>query len=205
MKIIGLTGSIASGKSTIAGWVNELGIATHDSDSVVHQLLGPAGEAVPDVLEKFGSHLGTIAGGIDRKLLFTEVFTASHRRKILESVLHPMVCHHRDAFIAVRRKADDAAVVLDVPLLFETGGDAICDYVIVAYASAKTTVARALDRPGMTKDKLDLILEAQMPADDKKIRADLVLDSDKSKDEMRKCLFDWLSGIGLSIVGDEYC
>ena len=200
MKIIGLTGSIAAGKSTIAGWFNELGIATFDSDNVVHKLLGTGGAAVEDVLINFGSHLGTIGSGIDRKLLGDEVFTSPQKRKKLESILHPLVRHHRDTFITQRRKADAAAVVLDVPLLFETGGETMCDYVIVVYASFETTVKRALARPGMTKDKLASILSSQMPADDKKIRADLALNSDLRKDKTRKHLIDWLSGIGLTIV-----
>lgn len=200
MKIIGLTGSIAAGKSTIAGWINELGIATHDADKVVHKLLGPGGAAVEDVLIKFGSHLGTTVSGIDRKLLGDEVFTSPQKRKKLESILHPLVRYHRDTFITQRRNANAAAVVLDVPLLFETGGETMCDYVIVVYASFETTVKRALARPGMTKDKLTSILSSQMPINDKKIRADLALNSDLRKDKTRKYLIDWLSDIGLTVV-----
>ena len=203
MKIIGLTGSIAAGKSTIVGWINELGIATYDSDCAVHELLGPDGGAVKDVLAVFGSHFGTIAGGINRKSLGDEVFSAPQKRLTLESVLHPMVRQHRDAFIAEQRKANAAAIVLDVPLLFETGGEAMCDYVIVVHASSKTTVKRALARPGMTKDKLASILASQIPSDDKKARADLALDSDMPKDQTRNQLIDWLSAIGLSIVKDK--
>ena len=203
MKIIGLTGSIAAGKSTIVGWVNELGIATHDSDCAVHELLGPDGRAVQDVLEEFGSHFGTIAGGINRKSLGDEVFSSPQKRLTLESILHPMVRQHRDAFIAEQRKANAAAIVLDVPLLFETGGEVMCDYVIVVHTSSKTTVKRALARPGMTKDKLASILASQIPSDDKKARADLALDSDMPKYQTRNQLIDWLSAIGLSIVKDE--
>ena len=203
MKIIGLTGSIAAGKSTIVGWINELGIATHDSDCAVHELLGPDGRAVQDVLAEFGSNFGTIAGGINRKSLGDEIFSAPQKRLTLESILHPMVRQHRDAFIAEQRKANAAALVLDVPLLFETGGEAMCDYVIVVYASSKTTVKRALARPGMTKDKLASILASQIPSDDKKARADLALDSDMPKYQTRNQLIDWLSSIGLSIVKDK--
>ena len=203
MKIIGLTGSIAAGKSTIVGWINELGIATYDSDFTVHELLGPDGRAVKDVLLEFGSNFGTIAGGINRKSLGDEVFSAPQKRLTLESILHPMVHQHRDAFIAERRKANAEAIVLDVPLLFETGGEAMCDYVIVVYASSKTTIKRALARPGMTRDKLASILASQIPSDDKKARADLALDSDMPKDQTRNQLIDWLSAIGLSIVKDK--
>ena len=203
MKIIGLTGSIAAGKSTIVGWINELGIATHDSDFAVHELLGPGGGAVHDVLSEFGSHFGSIADGINRKSLGDEVFAAPQKRKVLESILHPMVRQHREVFIAEQREANAEAIVLDVPLLFETGGQEMCDYVIVVHASAKTIVDRALARPGMTKNKLASILESQMPPDDKKARADLVLDSDMSKEQTRNQLVDWLSVIGLSIIKDE--
>ena len=203
MKIIGLTGSIAAGKSTIVGWINKLGIATHDSDCAVHELLGPDGGAVQDVLAEFGPRFGTIADGINRKLLGDEVFAAPQKRLTLESILHPMVRQHRDAFIAEQRRANAAAIVLDVPLLFETGGEVMCDYVIVVHASAKTTAKRALARPGMTRDKFASILASQIPSDDKKARADLALDSDIPKDQTRNQLIDWLSDIGLFIVKDE--
>ncbi len=197
MKIIGLTGSIASGKSTIVGWINELGITTYDSDSVVHKFLGPDGVAVADVLEKFGSHLGSVLCGVDRILLGDEVFSSPKKRKTLESILHPMLRQHRDAFIDKQAKSGAAAVVLDVPLLFETGCETICDYIIVVHASDKTIGQRALARPGMTKHKLASILAAQIPASDKRLLADLSLDSDIPKDETRKQLIGWLSEIGL--------
>ena len=203
MKIIGVTGSIAAGKSTVARWINKMGIATHDSDLAVHELLGPEGEAVPDVLMKFGPHFGTIARGIDRKLLGDEVFASSKKRKTLESILHPMVRQHREIFIAKQNKINAEAVLLDIPLLYETGSDMLCNYVIVVYASAKTTTERALARPNMTKDKLNSILALQMPVDDKKKRADLILDTDLPKGKTRNQLIKWLCGIGLSI--DEVC
>ena len=153
-------------------------------------------------MDEFGSHFGTIDGGINRILLGDEVFAATQKRLTLESILHPMIRQHRDTFIAEQRKTDAAAIVLDVPLLFETGLEAICDYVIVVHASAKTTVKRALSRPGMTKEKLASILASQMSSEDKKARADLILDSDLPKDRTRDELTNWLSVIGLSIVGN---
>ena len=161
------------------------------------------GGAVQDVLTEFGSHFGTIADGIKRKLLGDVVFSEPKKRLVLESILHPLVRQHRDAFIAEQRKSNAVAIMLDVPLLFETGGEVMCDYVIVAHASAKTTFKRALARPGMTESKLASILAAQMPSEEKKARADLVLDSDIPKDQTRKQLIDWLCVIGVSIVRDE--
>tara|TARA_B100000575_G_C22920483_1_gene533994 strand:- start:174 stop:791 length:618 start_codon:yes stop_codon:yes gene_type:complete len=203
MKIIGLTGSIATGKSTIIGWIKELGIVTHDADCAVHELLGPHGRAVQDILAEFGPNFGTIANGINRQLLGNEVFSAPQKRLRLESILHPMVREHRDAFIAEQRKANVGAIVLDVPLLFETGGETMCDYVIVVHASNRTIAKRALARRGMTKDKLTSILASQMPSHQKIARADLILDSDKQKDQTRNQLIDWLSVIGLSIIKDD--
>ncbi len=203
MKIIGLTGSIAAGKSTVAKWINELGIAVHDADLVVHELLEPGGGAVAEVLAAFGTHFGSLASGINRKLLGNEVFALPHKRGKLESILHPMVREHRDAFIKLQRRTAASAVVLDVPLLFETNSDIICDYVIVVYASAETTAARALSRPGMTQQKLKYILASQIPAYDKIMRADLALDSDASKEEMLRHLIGWLSKVGLSMLVTE--
>ena len=199
MKIIGLTGSIAAGKSTVVKWIDKLGIATHDADLVVHELLGPAGAAVSEVLAVFGPHLGNLQMGVNRKLLGDEVFASPQKLNQLECILHPMVHDHRDTFITQQRGIAAPAVVLDVPLLFEKSGDLICDYIIVVYASSETTVARALARPGMTEKKLTSILAAQMPVGDKIIKADLALNSDLSKEETYGDLIEWFSKVGLAI------
>lgn len=204
MKIIGLTGSIAAGKSTVSKWFNELGIATHDADLVVHELLKPGGGAVSEVLAMFGPHFGSLASGINRELLGNEVFAAPQKRNHLESILHPMVRAHRDTFVEYHGKIDAPAVVLDVPLLFETNSDKICDYVIVVYATDETTVIRAMSRPGMTYQKLQHILASQMPMDDKIKRADLALNSDLPKQETHSLLMEWLSKVGLSMFVTKY-
>lgn len=200
MKIIGLTGSIAAGKSTVAGWVRDLGIAIHDADAAVHELLGPDGVAVADIIGVFGADTGSIATGIDRQALGNLVFANPPRRKQLEAILHPMVRQHRDAFIHRHRAAGASAILLDVPLLFETGGEAICDYVIVVYASTATITQRALSRTGMTAAKLEAILASQMPVAEKKQRADLLLDTDLDQDATRQDLIRWLSAIDVPMV-----
>ena len=111
-----------------------------------------------------------------------------------------MVRQHRDTFITNQRKVNSPAIVLDVPLLFETGSDVICDYVIVVYASAKTIARRAMARPGMNEDKLASILASQMSPDDKRKRADLLLDSDLPKDQTLNLLIDWLCLIGIPVA-----
>lgn len=201
MKIIGLTGSIAAGKSTVAGWIRDLGIAIHDADAAVHALMAPDGAAVAAILAAFGPDMGSLDKGIDRIALGNFVFATPSARQQLETILHPLVRQHRDAFLTQHRNAAAPAVVLDVPLLFETGGDALCDYVIVVYASDATTRQRALARNGMTADKLAAILASQMPVAEKKQRADLLLDSDLQPDQTRQDLIKWLSALGMPMVG----
>ena len=198
MIIIGLTGSVASGKSTVTGWLAERGIAIHDADAVVHSLLVTAGQAVYDISEKFGQSVLADDGGIDRKKLGDHVFEHPQDRQILESILHPLVRKHRDQFLADHRRSGSKIVVLDVPLLFETGGDALCDYVVVVHASEDTIWRRALARPGMTKNKLTGILKTQMPAIEKCHRADFVLDTDFSLKVTRQHLFSWLDDLLLN-------
>ena len=123
---------------------------------------------------------------------------SADRRKALEAVLHPMVQQHRDRFLADHRRAGTAIVVLDVPLLFETGGDSLCDHVIVVYARQETMRARALTRDGMTVKKFDAVVNTQMPVGDKLRRADLALDSDLLPDQTQQCLYDWLTTLGHS-------
>ena len=198
MLIIGLTGSVASGKSTVAGWIAQRGIAVHDADSAVHSLLAANGAAVPDIMARFGGSILADDGGIDRKKLGNHVFEHPQDRKILESILHPMVRQHRDQFLADHRRSGSKIVVLDVPLLFETGGDALCDYVVVVHSDEDTIWRRALARPGMTKNKLAGILKTQMPASEKCQRADFVLDTDLSPEVTRQHLSSWLDDLPLN-------
>ena len=195
MIVIGLTGSVASGKSTVAGWMSEKGIAVHDADLAVHSLLAANGQAVPDIKAKFGPNMVAPDGSIDRKKLGGHVFAMPADRKILESILHPLVRQHRDQFLQDQRALGCQIVVLDVPLLFETGGDTSCDYVIVVYAAEDTIRQRALSRPGMTEEKLAGILATQMPASEKCKRADFVLNTDLDPDSTRQHLFAWLDSL----------
>ena len=193
MIVIGLTGSVASGKSTVAGWMSEKGIVVHDADLAVHSLLAANGQAVPGIKAKFGPDVVAPDGSIDRKKLGSHVFTTPADRRILESILHPLVRQDRDQFLKNQRALGSEIVALDVPLLFETGGDASCDYVIVVYAAEDTIRQRALSRPGMTEEKFAGILATQMPASEKCQRADIVLNTDLDPDSTRQLLFAWLN------------
>jgi len=174
MIIVGLTGSIAMGKSTVAGLFREEGVPVHDADQAVHKLMSADGLATAKVLEAFPTAAAT-AGGIDRTVLGRLVFADPERRKTLEQILHPLVRQDREHFCEEKRKAGARLVVLDIPLLFETGGEKDCDAVVVVSASDWQQKTRALARPGMTEDKLASILKIQTDDEIKRSRADYVV------------------------------
>jgi dephospho-CoA kinase len=174
MIVLGLTGSIGMGKSTAAAMLRGLGVAVFDSDAEVHKFLAAGGAGVARVVEIF-SGVEDGAGGVDRKKLGAAVFGDGPALRQLEAVLHPLV---RRAQIKFRRRAlaaRRALVVLDVPLLFETGGERNCDATCVVSAPAFVQAARVLARPGMTAEKFQAILGQQVPDAEKRRRADFVV------------------------------
>ena len=175
MVILGLTGSIAMGKSTAAGMLRRLGVKVCDSDAIVHQLLAKGGKAVPAVRRAFGAAVK--GGAVDHGLLARLVFGDGDALARLESVLHPLVHEAQTRFLKQAAARREKLVVLDVPLLFETGGDARCDAVIVVSAPRFLQEGRVLGRPGMSRERLDGIDARQMPDVEKRRRADFVVDT----------------------------
>jgi dephospho-CoA kinase len=175
MVILGLTGSIGMGKSTAARILRRLGVPLYDSDAEVHRLLGPGGRAVALVGKAFPEVV--VDGAVDRRALGERVFGRPGELARLEAIIHPMVREVERRFI--RRMAARRAplVVLDIPLLFETGGDARCDATVVVSAPRFLQTARVLARPGMTRGRLAGVLERQMPDAEKRRRADFVVPS----------------------------
>ena len=179
MVILGLTGSIAMGKSTAAASFRRLGVPVYDADSTVHALLAKGGAAVPRVAAAFPH---TIRHGvIDRAALAAVVFADGDALKRLERILHPLV--RADAGRFLRRQAARRArlVVLDIPLLFEDRGEGRCDAVAVVSAPAFLQAQRVLARPGMTLERLAGIRRRQMPDREKRRRADFVIESGLGK------------------------
>jgi len=174
MVVVGLTGSIAMGKSTTAGMFRAFGWPVFDADLAVHDLMAPRGEAVAAVLDAFPT-VGTVAAGIDRAALGAAVFGDPAALKRLERILHPRVRRAEERFVAHARRRGERAALLDIPLLFEGGGFQRCDLTVVASASAHLQAVRALARPGMTRAKLDAILAKQMADREKRRRADFVV------------------------------
>jgi dephospho-CoA kinase len=172
--VLGLTGSIGMGKSTAAAMLRRLGVPLFDADLVVHCLLAPSGAAVSAVSAAFPG-VESEAGGIDRVLLGQRVFTNPAALRRLEEILHPMVAAEEKRFLARSRARQVPLVVLDIPLLFETGAERRCDYVLVVSAPALVQRQRVMRRPGMTEIRLDAILRKQVPDHRKRQRADFVV------------------------------
>ena len=173
MVILGLTGSIAMGKSTTAAMLRRLGVLVHDSDAVVRALLARNGAGVDRVAAAFPD---TVTDGcVDRQALGARVFADPAALKSLESLLHPLVTMRTLEFLKRSALTGAQLVVLDIPLLFETGADRRCDATMVVSASSLIQRQRVLARPGMTAAKLAGILARQMPDAEKRRRADFVI------------------------------
>ena len=174
--VLGLTGSIGMGKSATAAMFSARGVPVHDSDAAVHALYGPGGAAARAIGAAFPGTL-TAGGGVDRPALREAVLGDAEQLRKLEGIVHPLVGAEARAFLA--RHAGAPLVVLDIPLLFETGGEARCDAVLVVTAPPEVQRARVLARPGMTEAALDAILAKQMPDAEKRARADHVIDTSR--------------------------
>lgn len=173
MRVLGLTGSIAMGKSTAALMLRRLGLPIHDADACVHRLFAKGGRAVGPISIAFPGVVEN--GAVDRNKLGSRVFGNPGELKKLESIVHPLVRDERDRFLGRNRRCRVPLVVLDVPLLYETKGQGICDEVMVVSAPAFLQRRRALARPDMTPEKLASILARQMPDYGKRKLADVVI------------------------------
>ena len=174
MIILGLTGSIGMGKSTAATTLRRLGVPLFDADAEVHRLVGPGGAAVEAVEEAFPG-VRSDEGGIDRQLLGPRVFRDPEALRRLEGILHPMVRRAERRFVAQARARREPLAVLDIPLLFETGGVERCDFVLVVSAPLRLQRERVMRRAGMTENRFANIIRAQLPDSEKRRCADFVV------------------------------
>jgi dephospho-CoA kinase len=173
MFILGLTGSLGMGKSTTARFFAEAGVPVHDADAVVHRLY--EGEAAAAIEAAFPG--ATTGGKVDRNKLAARVLGDAAALKRLEAIVHPLVQRAEERLLAEAEARGERIAVLDIPLLFETGGDRRVDAVVVVSAPPEVQRARVLERPGMTMEKLEAILAKQMPDAEKRARADFVVDT----------------------------
>jgi dephospho-CoA kinase len=193
MKTLALTGSIGMGKSTVAQMFAVRGIPVFDADATVRALQGPGGRLVPVIEKRFPGT--TRDGAVDRDGLSAAVLGKPDELAALEAIVHPAVHHERTRFIVAH--GDAPALLFDIPLLFETGGDAVFDEIIVVTTSADVQRERVLARPGMTAAKLDHILARQLPDAEKRARATYVIDTSISLAETAAQVDAILAGLGL--------
>ncbi|AZO35603.1 dephospho-CoA kinase [Mesorhizobium sp. M2A.F.Ca.ET.037.01.1.1] len=184
MIVLGLTGSIGMGKSATAKMFAAAGVPVHDSDETVHRLY--AGKAAPLVEAAFPGT--TEAGVVDRVKLASQVLGDPATLKKLESIIHPLVRADADAFLARHRAAGAPLAVLDIPLLFETGGRNRIDKVVVVTASPEIQRERVLARPGMSEEKFLSILAKQVPDAEKRRQADFIIDTGNGFEAARRAV-----------------
>jgi dephospho-CoA kinase len=184
MIVVGLTGSIAMGKTETAKMFASRGIPVFDSDAAVHELYGKGGEAVEEIGRLEPSAI--IDEAVDRKRLAAKVLERPDLLREIEKVVHPLVRARQERFLAELGERGAEIAVLDIPLLFETGRDKEVDRIVVVSTPPQLQRERALKRPQMTVDKLDLILSKQLPDVDKRNRADYVIDTSVSLDDARR-------------------
>ncbi len=181
MIILGLTGSIGMGKSTVSRMFAAEGVPVFDADAVVHRLQGPEGALVDEIEANFPGT--TDASGVNRTALAERVLGEPDELRRLEALIHPVVARERETFLAEHQ--DAALVVVDIPLLFEKGLQETVDKVAVVSADEEIQSLRTLERPGMTPEKFVRILSYQLPDSEKRARADFVIPTDVSMDETR--------------------
>jgi dephospho-CoA kinase len=190
---IALTGSIGMGKSTVAKMFAEAGVPVFDADAVVRALQGPGGGLVEKIGEVFPGCVRS--GTLDRDCLAAIVLADREKLAALELIVHPAVSEAREDFIADQAAAD--ALLFEIPLLFETGGEAEFDKVVVVSAPAEVQHRRVLERAGMTAAKLDSILARQMPDEEKRRRADFVVDTGADLSTTESQVRDILACLGI--------
>jgi len=189
--ILGLTGSIGMGKSTVAAMFRGMGVPVFDADAAVHQLQGPGGKLLPAIEAAFPGTTGP--EGVDRAALGQIVFGNATALKRLEKIVHPAVAAMRQTFLF--EHAGQPLVVFDIPLLFEKGGFEQVDRVVVVSAPMDVQRHRVLARPGMSPEKFSHILDLQTPDSEKRARADFVIDTGTSLAETRAAVEKLITGL----------
>ncbi|MEH2505034.1 dephospho-CoA kinase [Bradyrhizobium sp. AZCC 1578] len=191
MRILGLTGSIGMGKSTTAKLFTEAGVPVYDADAAVHKIY--EGEAAPAIEAAFPGT--TVDGKVDRAKLSAKVVHDPAAIKQLERIVHPMLGASRQKFLDEAERSGAPVVVMDIPLLFETGGEKRVDAVVVVTTDPKTQRERILTRGTMTSEALDAILARQLPDAEKRKRADFVVDTSHGLDPVRARIRDILAKV----------
>ncbi|KIP21621.1 dephospho-CoA kinase [Anoxybacillus ayderensis] len=195
MLTIGLTGGIASGKSTVAAMFRDLHIPVIDADEIAHRVTAINGEAYKPIVEVFGRDILEANGAIDRRKLGTIVFDDEQKRKQLNAIVHPLVRKHMLQQKEQYAKQKEKAVVLDIPLLFESKLEHLVDRILVVYVDEQTQLHRLCERNGFSVEEARARMKAQMPLEEKRKKADAVIDNngtiEETKRQLHACLVRW--------------
>ncbi|MDD3334657.1 MAG: dephospho-CoA kinase [Eubacteriales bacterium] len=186
MKIVGLTGGIACGKSMLASMFKELGATVIDADEISRQLSAPGGEALPSIREAFGGFVFYPDGSLNREVLAELVFQNDEERQRLNNLMHPLIDRKVREKINTCRKMGTLVVVLDVPLLFEVGVDALADVTVCASAPQEMQIQRLYTRSGLNEEQALHRIHSQMKLEDKEKLANIVIHTDCPVEELRK-------------------
>ncbi len=192
---IGLTGGIASGKSTVAAMFRDLHIPVIDADEIAHRVTSVGGEAYQLIIETFGRGILDSNGAIDRRKLGAIVFHDEQKRKQLNAIVHPLVRKHMLQQKEKYAKEGKKAVVLDIPLLFESKLEHLVDRILVVYVDEQTQLRRLRERNGFSVEEAWARIKAQMPLEEKRKKADAVIDNngmiEETKQQLYACLMRW--------------
>jgi len=184
--IISLTGGIASGKSSASGEFKRLGAAVIDCDAIARRMCARGGGALTRIARSFGAEVINKDGSLNRKKLGSAVFSDQLKRKKLEAILHPCIMEEvRGQLLALK---NESFVIIDVPLLFETGLNRFADKVIVVWLPEKVQRERLRKRDGLSAREISLRLSSQMPLEEKRRKADYVIDNSGTRGEFKKCV-----------------
>lgn len=186
MKIIGLTGGIACGKTTVASMLSELGASVIDADAISHQLTAPGGDALPAIREAFGRLVFFPDGTLNRGALASLVFSNEEDLTTLNGITHPMILDRLKEEIDTCRKMGALIVVLDVPLLFEVGAEALADITVCATSPEEVQIERMRTRSGLNREQALSRIRSQMPVSEKEARSDVVLDTNKPLSQLQQ-------------------
>ncbi|WP_435621906.1 dephospho-CoA kinase [Anoxybacillus eryuanensis] len=192
---IGLTGGIASGKSTVAAMFRDLHIPVIDADEIAHRVTSVDGEAYQPIIETFGRDILDSNGAIDRRKLGAIVFYDEQKRKQLNAIVHPLVRKHMLQQKEKYAKEGEKAVVLDIPLLFESKLQHLVDRILVVYVDEQTQLHRLCERNGFSVEEAWARIKAQMPLEEKRKKADEIIDNngtiEETKQQLHTCLMRW--------------
>ena len=183
MLVVGLTGGIAAGKSTVSRLFQDLGLPVICADELAREVVEPGAPALDDIRRIFGADVIDEAGGLDRAAMARVVFQHPSKRKLLEDIIHPRVAEAKDKRLQELQRAGHRIALVDVPLLYETGWERVFDLVIVVYVPPQIQLERLIQRDAMSPKEAQSRLDAQMPIDDKRQRADRVVDNSGTLEE----------------------